>query len=309
MFGRNRPAASPGEPVSRLDRRSSSDRTLTGEFVPTKAQIKRATRARLYWSLFAAFCLLVSVVFLILVEIGNTHTDATLNKIYFININLSNIIPLSVPDATLINSIAQTLGLHDFYTVGLWNFCEGYNGQGTTDCSTPRALYWFDPVKIITNELLAGATIALPSEITKVLGLIRTVSHWMFGLFMTGICLNFVMIFIVPIAVFTRWATLFIMILTFFGALCTTVATVVATVMFIIMKNAMTSVTQLNIEASLGIRMFVFMWIASGFAIIAWLITLCLTCCCASRRDVRRGKKRGDRKAWRTGTSEMSEKK
>ncbi|KXL43396.1 hypothetical protein M433DRAFT_319249 [Acidomyces richmondensis BFW] len=308
MLGHNRPDEAAGEGGSRVGRRSSSDRTLTNHFEPTKAQIKRATRARLWWSLFAAFCLLVSVVFLILVEIGNTHVNTTLNKIYFININLSNIIPLSVPDATLINSIAQTLGLHDFYTVGLWNFCEGDNGQGTTDCSTPRALYWFDPVKIITNELLAGATIALPSEINKELRLIRVVSHWMFGLFMTGICLNFVMIFTVPISVFTRWATLFIMILTFLGALCTTVATIIATAMFIIMKDAMTSVTELNIKASLGTQMFAFMWIASGFAIIAWLITLCLTCCCASRRDVRRGRKRGSRKAWATQPSEISEK-
>jgi len=26
-----------------------------------------------------------------------------------------------------LNSIARSLGLHDFYQVGLWNYCEGYN--------------------------------------------------------------------------------------------------------------------------------------------------------------------------------------
>ena len=91
----------------------------------------------------------------------------------------------------------------------------------------------------------------------KILQLIRLVSHWMFGLFLAGACLDFVMIFIVPLSVYSRWASLPIMLLTFFAALATTVATVVATVLFIIMKNAITSVTQLNIGASIGVEMYV----------------------------------------------------
>ena len=34
-----------------------------------------------------------------------------------------------MPNASLINSIAQSIGLHDFYQVGLWNFCEGYMNE------------------------------------------------------------------------------------------------------------------------------------------------------------------------------------
>lgn len=135
----------------------NSDRTLTNDYQPSKAQVRRATRARLCWALFTSLLLLISVVFLILVEIGNTSINPRLNKIYFINLNLTNIIPLNVPNSQLINSIAQTIGLHDFYTVGLWNFCEGYNGQGVTACSSPQTLYWFNPVQIITSELLSGA--------------------------------------------------------------------------------------------------------------------------------------------------------
>ncbi len=48
---------------------------------------------------------------------------------YFYKLDLSDIIPESVPNAVLINSIARSLGLHDFYQVGLWNFCEGYNDE------------------------------------------------------------------------------------------------------------------------------------------------------------------------------------
>jgi len=151
-------------------------------------------------------------------------------------------------------------------------------------------------------------SVALPAEVNDILGLIRTVSHWMFALFLAGACVNFVMIFLIPLSVFSRWATLPIMILTFLGALFTAVAAVIATVLFIIMQNAITSVTEINVGASIGTEMFAFMWIAAGTAVLAWLIELCLTCCCASRRDVKKGKKRGSKHAWETGTPGVTEK-
>lgn len=141
------------------ERRSSSDHTLTNDIQPSKAQIKRATRTRFCWALLTSLLLLISVVFIILVEVGDTSASSSIRtKIWFIKLDVSDIIPVQVPNAVLINSIAQSLGLHDFYTVGLWGFCEGYNGQGTTFCSKPETLYWFNPVEIIQSELLAGAT-------------------------------------------------------------------------------------------------------------------------------------------------------
>ena len=130
----------------------------------------------------------------------------------------------------------------------------------------------------------------------------------MFGLFLSGACLSFVMIFLNPLAVYSRWAALAVGFFTFLAALFTTVASVIATVLFIIASKAFTSVTELNIGASIGVKMFVFMWIASGTAVLAWLIQMSLGCCCASRRDVKRGKKRGSKKAWNTETVGVSEK-
>lgn len=149
MFGRKKKVAQP----------DTANRDLVMDTPKSQASLRRATTTRLTWDLIGSFFLLISVIFLILVEIGNTSAGQTaLTNIYFIKIDLSNIIPVTVPNSILINSIARTLGLHDFYTVGLWNFCEGYNGQGVTDCSSPQTLYWFNPVEIIQNQLLAGAT-------------------------------------------------------------------------------------------------------------------------------------------------------
>lgn len=129
----------------------------------SKAQIKRATRTRKIWALLTSFFLFVTVVFLILVEIGGIKNRRVLRDWYFIRIDVSNIIPASVPNFALINTIAQTLGLHDFYQVGLWGFCEGYVNEGVTYCSPPKTLYWFNPVEILSSELLAGASSASSS--------------------------------------------------------------------------------------------------------------------------------------------------
>lgn len=52
----------------------------------------------------------------------------------------------------------------------------------------------------------------------------------------------------------------------------------------------------MNIEAEIGTQMFVFMWIASGAAVLGWLIQFGECCCCASRRDVKTGRRKGSKK-------------
>ena len=135
---------------------------------PSKSTIKAATRTRLTFSLLTSILFLVSLVFTILFEVGNVSADHRhiTGSIYFLKLDLSHVIPQAVPQAQLINSIARTIGLHDFYQVGLWNYCEGYRKE-ISGCSTPKALYWFNLVEIILSELLAGATSTplLPAEL------------------------------------------------------------------------------------------------------------------------------------------------
>lgn len=275
---------------------TSSSPTVVPEL--SKEQVKRATRTRKTWALLTSFFLFISVIFLILLQIGGTRNRSLIKDWYFIRLDLSNIVPSSVPNFQLINTIAQTLGLHDFYQVGLWGFCEGYEGEGVTFCSEPKTLYWFNPVEILRNELLAGASINLPADINDILDLIKLVSQWMFGLFLTGTCLSFVLIFLMPLSIYTRWLALPVAILAFLNALFVTAASIIATVMFIIFCNTISGVAELNISAEIGVTMFAFMWVASAFAIFAWLVQMGLCCCCASRRDVRTGKKRGSEKAY-----------
>lgn len=257
----------------------------------SKADIKRSTRSRRVFVYIASFCYLVSFVFLILVLIGNIYNRPGLRDIYFYKLDLSHIIPLSVPNASLINSIAQTIGLHDFYQVGLWNMCEGYNNQGITNCLKPRTLWWFNPVETITSELLAGATIALPTEVVTILDILRLTSQIMFGFFLTACILTFLFIFFTPLALRSRWWSLPFAIAALIITLLVLAASIIGSVVSFVFKYAAEGQSELNIRVFIGTKMFVFMWIATGFALVAFIIHAGLGCCCTSRRDVAIGRR------------------
>ncbi|KAK3370239.1 SUR7/PalI family-domain-containing protein [Podospora didyma] len=257
----------------------------------TTYDIKRATRLRKAFAISASVSYLLVFIFLLLILIGNTFNKSVLKDIYFFKLDLTDIIPTSVPNASLINSIAQSIGLHDFYQVGLWNFCEGYQNSGITFCSEPQKLYWFNPVEILMNELLSGATIALPTQVITILDVLRITSQIMFGFFIVATILNFLMIFVSPLAIRSRWWSLPLAIAAFLSALLVVVASIVGSVISFAFKYAATAQSDLNIHAYVGVKMFVFMWLASGFSIWSFIVHSGMGCCCISRRDLQTGRR------------------
>jgi hypothetical protein len=130
--------------------------------------------------------------------------------------------------------------------------------------------------------------VPFPTEVQDVLHILRIASQWMFALFLTGAVLSFLMIFLAPLALYSKLVSIPIVILTFLATLTTTVATVLGTVIFIIFRNAARSQTQINLGAEVGTYMFAFMWVAAGAALLAFVIQLCLLCCCRSRRKAKK---------------------
>ena len=130
--------------------------------------------------------------------------------------------------------------------------------------------------------------VTLPTKINQDLKTIRISSQWMFGLFLAGTAANTFSMLLSPLSVFSRWATVPIVIFTSLGALITTVAAALATALFVIMKNAFMSDVSLNIKASIGVEMFAFMWVGALMVILAWMIQMGQICCCTSRRDIKR---------------------
>ncbi|TQV93941.1 hypothetical protein V2A60_003904 [Cordyceps javanica] len=243
--------------------------------------------ARRNTTFIAALCYLITLPFLILVVIGNTHINSALNDIYFFKLDVSHIIPIAVENSQLLNSVARSLGLHDFYSVGLWNFCEGYIDEGVTFCSKPKQFYWFNPVEVLVSELLSGAKIALPSQVITILNLLRIGSQVMYGCFMAGTVVNAVLLFLTPLATRRRLFSLLISIIGLLSAIVLIVASVIATVISVAARIALTAQDQLNINAEIGVKMFAFMWIGSLVTLLAFLLHSAMGCFCRPQRHRR----------------------
>uniref|UniRef100_A0A8H7NFT2 SUR7 protein n=1 Tax=Bionectria ochroleuca TaxID=29856 RepID=A0A8H7NFT2_BIOOC len=243
----------------------------------------RGPPARRNTTIVAALFYFITIPFLIMVSLGNTHINPILNDIYFFKLDVSQIIPISVENSNLLNSVARSLGLHDFYQVGLWNFCEGYNNEGVTYCSSPVPLYWFNPVEVLVSELLAGAKIALPSAVTTIYASQAGITghdgilHSWHG---SEFCLDL----LDPLALCTRWFSLALSILGVISSILVGVAAIIATVITVAAKVALTAQDELNISADIGIKMFVFIWIAAILSVLALFLHLAMGCCCKPQK-------------------------
>ena len=156
--------------------------------------------------------------------------------------------------------------------------------RGVTYCSEPQSFYWFNPVEVLVSELLAGARIALPAEVLTILHLLKIGSQIMYGFFVAGAVVNFVLLFATPLVVLNRWWTLVIAIVAFISGTCINVAAAIATAISIAAKVALTAQDQLNISADIGVTMFVFMWIAAICSNLAFLLHAAMGCCCLPER-------------------------
>lgn len=144
---------------------------------------------------------------------------------------------------------------------------------------------------MLTNELLAGATIALPTQVLTVLTIIRLASQIMFGFFLTACILTFLLVFLSPLVVLSRWYSLPFALISFVNAVLVITASAIGSVMAWAFKFAAESQSELNIHVYVGTRMLVFVWVASGFALVAFVVHAGLGCCCASKRDIATGRR------------------
>lgn len=71
----------------------------------------------------------------------------------------------------------------------------------------------------------------------------------------------------------------------------TLAASIVGTAISVAFKYAAEAQQELNIHAEVGVKMFVFMWLATGFSVWAFAVHAGMGCCCTSRRDVRIGRR------------------
>lgn len=154
-------------------------------------------------------------------------------------------------------------------------------------------------MEVLLNELLAGATIALPSTVNDVLGVVQVTTQIMFGFFVSGTVLTFVLALSSTLALQSRWWSGLLSFLALVDGICVVGASAVATVISVAFRVALTTQQDLNIHAEVGIAMQVLMWLATALVSVAFLVHVSMMCACASRRDITSGRREmpGEREA------------
>ncbi|BFZ53078.1 hypothetical protein PYCC9005_000101 [Savitreella phatthalungensis] len=233
------------------------------------------------------FFTLVAVVFQVVTCVGGLDR-AGLRDLYFLRMNTSNIVPASeTPYASTLNTVAQRLGLQNFYQTSLFTYCYGNaTTNGTTlgpvtGCNASSIHYAFSPVKIIENSLAIGAQVNVPTDVQNAMTLIDRASTALKVLCIAGACLAFVVLLLSPCVYASRLGTFFVWLIAVLSFLANTAAAVVAQIMYTVVRNIINEdVTEFNVIVTLGTTLFALIWVAAGASILCMLLMTFAICCC-----------------------------
>lgn len=105
------------------------------------------------------------------------------------------------------NYTAADLGLDDFYTSSLWNYCSGkISGDKWefTECGKPSASYAFDPFKILDE---GDKEIDFPDSIHKVNKAVGAASRVMTAMYVMGLVSSIVTFAVGWFGLLSRWGS------------------------------------------------------------------------------------------------------
>lgn len=130
------------------------------------------------------------------------------------------------------------------------------------------------------DELLAGAKIALPTQVLTILDLLRLGQQVMWAFFIVGIVLCFILMFLTPLTLRSRGWCIPIVSFALIDSILVGGATVLATVFSVAAKYALTLQSELNIGVDLSPVMLASMWIAALLTVTAFFLHSAVGCCC-----------------------------
>jgi hypothetical protein len=219
---------------------------------------------------------------------------AVLEDLWFVQVNTSQVTVPNLPSevSSLATSITKDLGVSEFYTSSLYQFCQGnYNSDGSlnfTNCSTPSLSYYFNPVTILEDDILKNLIqVPVPSELTDALSKIQTFSKGLFIGYIGGTASSAIGVFTGLFAFCSRWGSACTIIFGIIATILYIVAAAIATVMFQMVISAANSYTeQYGISSSMGTTALALSWAAAAVSLLSVLLWF-MTCCCCTGRSKR----------------------
>ena len=210
-------------------------------------------------------------------------------------------------DNNLLNALqnaAKSAQLKDFYTVGLWNYCEGDKDKDDketiTYCSPRKANFWFNPVDIWKLDEAAGQKI-FSDDMQKGLDAYHKVAGWMYSSYIIAIILTAAEFVVGLAAIFSRWGSLVTTVISTVSYPESTISTheltspqaqtvfvfaaaITSTVIYGSLAGVFeTALKPFNIQATLGKQMLGVVWLAVAFSTASGFFWLISICCCSGK--------------------------
>ncbi|KIA75434.1 hypothetical protein HK57_00078 [Aspergillus ustus] len=246
---------------------------------------------------------LASLACLAIVCVSCTRKTADIDNLYFFRVNFSNFTTLSESKtssnhdlnsttleylSTALNETKKDGDLRDFYSIGLWSYCEGLisdeGSYDTTYCSSSYPKFWFNPLEVWRLNRTTDNDAQLPSHLTKPLRAYKGASLWMSSAYIIAIAVTALELLVGILSIFSRWGSCVTALVSAVACMFTIAGTVTATVIFSLLKGAFATVLRdLDISTTLGARVLVASWaavICSLGALLFWTVTMC---CCSGR--------------------------
>lgn len=208
-----------------------------------------------------------------------------------------------------INDIAQDLGIHDWYSAHLMNFCEGYYVPGAvpnstlekskihknvTDCSN-RTMYNLNPQQIIQKELnnsLGDGVVSLvddlnwPEDISKGLKALTVAFKAAFVLYCIAIGFIGIALILAIVSIFTRGrlSALLNMMVDWLAFLVIGIASAIATAIAVKGASVVNKYGHdIGVSAQQGDKFMIFTWVSTGLMLLASIVW-CFDCVLGTRR-------------------------
>jgi hypothetical protein len=200
-----------------------------------------------------------------------------------------------------VQSLSDEINSHlpDFYSVGLWGYCQGQKETASySNCSQPSTSFSFDLLSIFGSVSPAIGEV-LPDENNKVLAGYHDVSRWSISAYILGFVSTFVaVVFGITTMFFSRgkiWLIISSLVRPWYivpeqkkltisesATIFVTGASIGVTVIYGLITGAIQSILHpLGADASFGTHSFTATWLAVTFsfaALLIWLIEM--FCCC-----------------------------
>jgi len=180
---------------------------------------------------------------------------------------------------------ASSKDLEDFYKVGLWSYCSGEYDDARVEkytyCSPSKTNFWFNPVDVwgLKNTSVQNV---LGDDFQKGLDTYKKVAGWMNWAFIIATILTAAEFVFGFFAIFSRWGSLVVTIISTASSIFTIAAAATATGVYGVLTGVFkTALEDYEIEASMGNKMLQVMWLGVAFSIASGLFWLLSVCCCS----------------------------